>query len=96
MFDQNLTALNFIFAEWTSSKTLALRRQNLRSGGGLNGSFILSTVSTGQVVRTVFDDGAADQLFDGTAMSWFFLHKPIDTINNNGALRADDIVSVMT
>jgi hypothetical protein len=30
----------------------------------------------------VFDNGLADLLFDGTGLSWFFMHRPNGRINN--------------
>jgi hypothetical protein len=75
---------------------LATRRHDLQFGGGLNGSYLLAPVSTGKTTRSVFDDGAADQLFDGSGVSWFFVHRPNDVINDHQQLLAGDLVSVIT
>jgi hypothetical protein len=86
LYDQKQGALNAIFAEWTSSDSLATRMADISgatpSGLDLNGSFVLVPASTPAHAATVFDDAAVDQLFDGTGLSWFFVHQPDDVINN--------------
>jgi hypothetical protein len=95
-YDRNLTALNALFAEWTSADSLGVRMQDILSGGGLNGNYVLNPVATEGHPATVFDDGAADMLFDGTGLSWFFVHRPNDTINNGaGPLVNGDVVSLI-
>jgi hypothetical protein len=95
-YDQNLTALDAILAEWTSADSLSTRRRDLRDGGGLNGTYILTSAGTRNRTATVFDNGVADQLYDGTGLSWFFLHEPDDQINNGaGPLLASDSVTVI-
>jgi Ca2+-binding RTX toxin-like protein len=97
-YDQNLAALDAIFAEWTSQAALSVRMRHLRQGGGLNGSFILNTTASRTQAATVFDDGAVDSLTDGLGMSWLFVHRrpPADTINNGaGPLVSGDVVSVI-
>jgi Ca2+-binding RTX toxin-like protein len=95
-YDQNLAALNAIFAEWTSADSLDVRMHDIRQGGGLNGNSILNPIATGTHPATVFDDGAADQLFDGAGLSWFFVHRPGDQINNGaGPQVSGDVVSVI-
>jgi hypothetical protein len=95
-YDRNLTALNALFAEWTSADSLSVRMQDIRNGGGLNGNFVLNTVASGGHPATVFDNGVADQLFDGTGLSWFFVHLPDDTINGGAGPRVPgDVVTVI-
>jgi parallel beta-helix repeat protein len=95
-YDQNLTALDAILAEWTSADSLSTRRRDLRDGGGLNGTYILNPTATRNRAATVFDNGEADQLYDGTGLSWFFLHQPDDQINNGaGPLLTSDLVTVI-
>jgi hypothetical protein len=85
-YDQKQGALNAIFAEWTSSDPLATRMADISggtpSGMDLNGSSVLVPAATRTHAATVFDDAAVDQLFDGTGLSWFFVHRPDDVINN--------------
>jgi hypothetical protein len=79
-YDQNLAALNALFAEWTSADSLGVRMYALSNGGGLNGSYVLSTTASAGRPQTVFDDSAADLLFDGAGLSWFFVHRPGDVV----------------
>jgi hypothetical protein len=99
LWDKNLVALDAIFVEWTSSASLATRRHALQFGGGLNGSYGLNGVSTGQATQSVFDDGAADALFDsingGGGICWYFVHRPSDTINNGSGPLTGDLVSII-
>jgi hypothetical protein len=77
-YDQNLTALNALFQEWTrTDETFAQRIADLRSGGGLNGSYVLNG-------STVFDASAQDQLTGGAGADWF-LAGPGDVILNQHA-----------
>jgi Ca2+-binding RTX toxin-like protein len=66
--DANSTALEAIMNEWASNKSYATRLNNLRSGGGLNGTYRL--VSSGSA--TVNDDTVADTLTGGQGLDWFF------------------------
>jgi Ca2+-binding RTX toxin-like protein len=67
-FDASESALDALFAEWTSGRSYAARVANL-SGTGRgprrNGSFFLRGA-------TVFDDGARDVLTGGRGNDWFF------------------------
>jgi hypothetical protein len=96
LYDQDLTALNAIFAEWKSSDLLSTRMGDIAgrttNGLNLNGSYVLVPVATRKHAATVFDDAAVDQLFDGAGMSWFFVHEPDDKINNGaGPLVTGDL-----
>jgi hypothetical protein len=94
--DQNLTALNAIFAEWTSADSLSTRKNDILNGGGLNGHFLLTPIANANHPATVFDDGVVDQLFDGAGLSWFFWNPRNDSINNgSGPLVNGDLVSVI-
>jgi hypothetical protein len=69
---------------------------NISNGGGLNGNYVLNPMAAGGRAATVFDDGTADQLFDGTGLSWFFVHQQDDKINNGaGPQVTGDVVSVI-
>jgi hypothetical protein len=93
-YDPNLAALNAIFAEWTSTDSLSLRMHDIRFGGGLNGSYVFNPTATSTRPATVFDNGVADLLYDGSGLSWFFVHRPDDLINNGaGPLLSGDVVS---
>ncbi|MCA9057312.1 MAG: hypothetical protein KDA85_02385, partial [Planctomycetaceae bacterium] len=66
--DDDDTALSALRAEWSSSKPLAIRRQNLingtGNGSGLNGSVFLDPGS-------LVDDNDFDLLFGGFGYDWF-------------------------
>jgi Ca2+-binding RTX toxin-like protein len=67
IYDQNLTALEAILAEWARSDLGYDQRINdLRQGRGLNGSYVLSK-------NTVLGDGAVDVLTGGADLDWFVL-----------------------
>jgi hypothetical protein len=96
-YDQNLAALNALFAEWTSANSLSVRMGNLSNGGGLNVTYVLNPDAVGGRSATVFDDAAADLFVDGSGLSWFFVHPPDDTINYGaGPLVSGDVVSVIS
>jgi hypothetical protein len=86
-YDQKQAALNAIFAEWTSGDDLATRMNDISggtpSGLDLNGGSVLVPAATRTHAATVFGDAAVDQLFDGSGLSWFFVHRPDDVINSN-------------
>jgi hypothetical protein len=86
LYDQKQGALDAIFAEWTSSDSLATRMADITggtpSGLDLNGGFVLVPAATPKHAASVFDDAAVDLLFDGTGLSWFFVHRGDDVINN--------------
>jgi hypothetical protein len=95
-YDKDLVALDALFAEWTSTDSLSVRLKYLSLGGGRNGKYVLNPVATSGRPATVFDDGAADQLYDGTGLSWFFVHQANDRINNGGVLQVQgDVVSLI-
>ena len=66
-YDANLIALGAIMAEWTAKQSIDVRISHLSTGGGLNGSVLLTPGST------VHDDQAADQLYGGSGADWFLL-----------------------
>src|SRR5581483_2419404 len=53
--DEDDQALQAILNEWTSDNNYTTRVNNIRNGGGQNGTFVLDET-------TVSDDGAVDQL----------------------------------
>jgi hypothetical protein len=93
--DPTLTALDAIFAEWTSSDSLATRMKDIRSGGGQNGNYYLSGKATKLGGPTVFDNPTRVQLYDGAGFSWFFADPPDDTFDNGGNPKAGDVLTVV-
>ena len=67
--DADLDALDALIAEWNSGAPSGTRVNNIRNGGGLNGTVTLRT----GVGATVFDDNAKDFLNLGSTGDWFFL-----------------------
>ncbi len=69
--DNDNAALNSIRDEWTSNKSLAIRKQNLidgtGDGSGLNGTAFLDSLS-------LIDDNAFDLLFGGWGADWLPEH----------------------
>jgi hypothetical protein len=70
VYDNNLSALLAILAEWSRTDAdYNTRILHLTNGGGLNGSNVLTK-------ETVIDDGAVDQLFgstgNGAPLNWFW------------------------
>jgi Ca2+-binding RTX toxin-like protein len=63
--DANEVALCAIMQEWSSGNTYEQRVANLRTGGGLNGTAVLTA-------STVFDDNVADILNGSMGRDWFF------------------------
>lgn len=61
----NVTALNAIMAEWSSTKSYAARVANVLNGGGANGTSRLSSDS-------IQNDFAIDHLIGGSERDWFF------------------------
>src|SRR5262249_31899196 len=81
-YDGNLTAPLAIMKEVRrTDRTFHKRVNDLMTGTGLNGPYVLNVDPTLGPV-TVFDDGAADVLNAGGALDWFFIHKKDDVINN--------------
>jgi hypothetical protein len=66
-YDQKVTALEAIMAEWGSADSYAMRVNALSNGGGLNGTYLLNA-------STVHDNGQVDALSGITAaapLDWF-------------------------
>jgi hypothetical protein len=77
-YDKNLTALAALMKEFTrTDRNFHQRVNDLMTGTGLNGAYVLNTDPTLGPV-TVFDDGAADTLTGGGGLDWFFVHKKQD------------------
>jgi hypothetical protein len=67
VWDADTTALLGLQAEWTRTDLKQPARvAHLRSGGGLNGSVVLSTT-------TVIDDDATDLLSGGSGSDWYWV-----------------------
>jgi hypothetical protein len=62
----NNTALDQILNEWQSGDSYATRIATIRDGVGPGGAYRLAFDST------VADDSAANQLYGGSGMDWFF------------------------
>ena len=71
-FDGSASSLELIRREWTSARDYTARVSNIRNGAGqfLDGSTV-SLKSSG-VGKTVFDDGAKDDLNGGSGRDWYF------------------------
>lgn len=63
--DDSVASLQAILAEWTGPGTNTTKVNNIRNGGGLNGSTVL------KANVTTFDDGAMDTLAGGSGTDWF-------------------------
>ena len=79
-YDSNITALDAILAEWSSSDSYSDRINFLMNGGGLNGSFVLNN-------STVINDVAANVLTGGGGTgqnNWYIIYSTGgDTVTNN-------------
>jgi Ca2+-binding RTX toxin-like protein len=64
--DEDDEALQAILAEWAANRSYAMRINNLRSGGGNNGTFTLDKA-------TVLDDGDKDTLQGESNQDWFLI-----------------------
>jgi len=91
--DPTLTALDAIFAEWTSSDPLGKRMHDVLFGGGQNGNYYLDPAATKTRPATVFSNPSA-KLFDGTGLSWFFVAST-QQINNGGTFNSLDRVKII-
>jgi len=82
-YDENLTALKALRAEWNSAASNAVRISHIRgtTSGGLNGTFRLK-VGSG---ATVFDDSSKDTYTGGNDRDWFFRR-------NSGGNGSKDVV----
>jgi len=81
-YDQKVTALEAIMAEWGSADSYAARISYLTKGGGLNGSYLLS--GAGSPSPTVHAGGAdvlnGVQTNQSTALDWFLI-SALDSVN---------------
>lgn len=68
-YDTDVFALGKLLAEWESTNSYETRVNNLKNGGGLNGSYRLSVNKSN---RTVYEDSARDSLTGGNNRDWFF------------------------
>ena len=89
-FDANLTALDAILGEWTSTNSYAVRIANL-SGTGTGKTFasryngnVFLTAGTSNA--TVFDDDASDVLSAGGGTDWFFADVALNDPNADSVL----------
>ena len=78
-YDQDLNALDAIFAEWIRSDlTFQQRLGFMENGGDSNDTYLLNGA-------TVSNDAAADILTGGEGSNWFFYHVANDQITNFNA-----------
>ena len=80
-YDLNPAGLFAIRNEWTSGNNYTTRVNNIRNGGGLNGS---NTLSVG---TDVFDDEAVDRLFGNNQveLNWYVYNVALDLITGKHA-----------
>jgi hypothetical protein len=99
-YDSNQTALDAIFAEWTSSDSLSTRKGNISgkriSGLDLNENYVLVAVGTKTRAQTVFAPVVVDNLFDGTGLSWFLVARANQIDNGAGpdSALADEVTII--
>jgi VCBS repeat-containing protein len=74
--DYDVDAINHIMAEWLAATDYTTRVNHLRSGGGLNGNFLLNE-------NTSFLDNDEDQLIGGSGMDWFLASEDEDSIHSS-------------
>lgn len=88
-YDNNLTALCAIMAEWTSASAFADRVDHIMGTvpGGLNGPFVFNP-DPGNGTVTVFNDGEKDHLTGGSGSDWFIADEDEDKISG---LKPEDI-----
>jgi Ca2+-binding RTX toxin-like protein len=75
VFEENVSALRDIHAEWTSARTFDQRIANLMGIGSLprlNGENYLNNDAADGIVDTVFADVSSDSLTGGSQQDWFF------------------------
>jgi Ca2+-binding RTX toxin-like protein len=88
VYDGNAAALAAILAEWSSSRSLATRSANLRTGSGL--------LLAGQDIHlklneTVFDDQDVDSLMGGSDLDWFLFATRRDKIRDKAVGDATEV-----
>jgi hypothetical protein len=83
IYDLNDAALQAILAEWDDTAlTFSQRMSALTTGGGLNGSDVLTA-------STVTEDSSANTLTSGTGQTWFIVHARDKVVNK----KATDVVT---
>jgi hypothetical protein len=91
--DPALTALNALFAEWTSGDTLSTRVHLISQGVGPNGRYYLNpTANANTKPATVFRGSAADKLYDGGGPSFFFVINQNQINDGTGPSNNFDVV----
>jgi hypothetical protein len=80
VYDQDLTALQAIMAEWDRTdlsfeQRLAHLISEGRNDNRLNGSYVLNK-------KTVFTDGASDSVIGGAGLDWVFMDRKTATFAN--------------
>ena len=74
-FDKNRAAQLLLYAEWTSTRTLAQRTANIWGNGTgprSNDNTFLNNSPADSITNTVFADSDVDSLFGGLDQDWFF------------------------
>ncbi len=84
-YDLNDVALEAILAEWDRTDIgFTQRVSDLTSGGGLNGSYVLTA-------STVTEDAQANTVTSGTGQTWFIVHTRDKVVNK----KATDVETVV-
>jgi uncharacterized repeat protein (TIGR01451 family) len=86
-YDSNDAALIKLLAEWSSGDSYTTRVDDISgiTAGGLNGPYYFNAVPTAlSPTPTVHNNAAADSLYGGLGMNWYFAHTsgspPLDQI----------------
>ena len=74
-FDDHVTALRLILADWDSGLDYAMRVVQLRNGIGTSTAGTGVRLQTATATATVFDDGSVDRLVGQQALDWFFAER---------------------
>jgi Ca2+-binding RTX toxin-like protein len=86
-FDQNEQALFALLTEWTSTRSLSQRLNNLRTGSGPALAPLRIRLAAGQ---TVFDSHVDTLFGDGGGADWFFADPAIDKLRDWAATEPFD------
>ncbi len=89
--EKNVTALLALRSEWISSSSYDTRVAHLLGtlGGGLNGSYVLTST-------TVKEDSSRDRLLGGTGKDWYFRNIAGATVSQRDLVTDSEVDSVFT
>jgi Ca2+-binding RTX toxin-like protein len=83
VYDDNTAALTAILGEWSASRTLAARSQNIQTG---KGSFLQGTGIHLTLNETMFNDSDVDTLMGGADLDWFLVNPKQDKLKDKSAV----------